>query len=537
MELLIAGGIALAGYNLSGAAAPRPRREPARRAAQLGPSTEYAAPGNGTLEQTRAHVAAAAARWEAARDPALTGVVNPNTVRLGNAPLPYFRSAKSQNTNDAVKQTRLEAFTGATGMDSSLTGTYRSKREVDALFRPGESAAPVTSAGSAGNRAVDRDLQRFEPGVMHNNVLPSQQVTVGRGVGVGPDVAATDGFHPMLRIPVKNVGDYKKNNLEGRVNHGAAPVTNTASQAAQPAFAPSQNAGALVYGMERRPLQRSRAAVLAPSEIPEQGDGVRPARVHGTDHFGNPARAGPAVSAGLEARHGGRDNPDRNHGLPNINLGASSAGVGAFASAAFDPARLASCQREQGGGAGFLAGPKARAAPTGHLLPATQRDMTCGPSVGPAGGAASHGQAVRHGDAPRATLRDTQGAAAGLVGVSAAVKGGAMDNVRRYRRLGREATKRQLVSDYAPQAGRAAGLLTAEAQPGPGSVALRGDDARRARAAFLPTLPNATYQDAVGSRTTPHNKLPTGNPRLQDLDLAAKQLQANPYARSLWTAA
>lgn len=538
MELLIAGGIALFGYKMSGGAPPRPQRRASRlrRAAQLGPSNEYAEPGNSTLEATQQHVALATARWEAARDPSLTGIANPNTIRLANAPLPFFRSAKSQNTNDAVKQTRLENFTGANALGSSVTGTYQRKREVEAMFRPEDNAARVTSSGSTGNGAVERDLRRFEPGVMHNNVLPADQTTVGRGVGVGPDVAATDGFHPMLRLPVKNVGEYKKNNLEGRVNHGAAPVTNTASQAEQPRYDVSQNAGALVYDLDRRPMLPSRAAVLAPAEIPAQHDGVRPPRVHDMDRFGNPSRTGPNVGMGREVRHGGRDNPDRNHALPPINAGAPRTAVGAFTSATFDGARLSSCQREQIGGRGFVTGPTARPAPTGHTLPATQREMSCAPVRGPAGAGASHGQALRPADGPRATLRDTQDARPQLMGPSPAVKGGTLDNVHRYKRLGRDATKRRHVSDRAPQPGRAT-LLTAQDQPGPGSMAMRADDSQRAPAPFMPTLPNTGYQDTVGRRTTPHNKLPTTNPRLQDLDLAAKQLESNPYARSLWAAA
>lgn len=534
MELLIAGGIALVGYNLSADAPPRPaggRQGLRRRAAQLGPSNEYAEPGNSTLDATREHVAAATARWQAARDPALTGIVGPNSARLGNAPLPFFRSAKTQNTNDVVKQTRLETFTGANGLDTSMTGTYRNKREVEAMFRPEDTAAAVTSSGSIGNRPVERDLQRFEPGVMHNNVLPADQVHVGRGVGVGPDVAATDGFHPMYRVPVKNVGEYKKNTLQGRVNHGAPPITNTASQAERPQYRVSASTGALVYDMDRRPLERGRAAVLAPAEIPEP-DAPRRARVHDVDRFGNPARKGHEVRVAAESRHGGRDDPDRNKALPVINVGAATSGVGAFTHAGFDASRLECQQREHAGGSGFVSAPvSATRAQAGHILPPTQRQLTSAPLTGPAGAAASRGLASRPSDAPRTTLRDLQGPTAFAPGPSAAVKAGPLDNAWRYQRLGREATKRVHVQDRAPL-----GLVpTTQDQPGLGATALRvaGQQVQQVAAA-LPTVPNATYQDQVGRRTTPHNKLPTSNPRLQDLGLAAKQLEANPFAQTLW---
>lgn len=532
MELLIAGGIALAGYNMSGPPraaddADRRSHRRRRRAPRLGPSNEYAEPGNSTLEATRRHVALATARWQAARDPSLTGVVNPNTVRLGNAALPFFRSAKTQNTNDAVKQTRMEMFTGANAMDDSATGVYRNKREVEAMFRPRESAAPVTSLGSAGNAAAERDMQRFKPGVVHNNVMPAAQVRVGPGLGVGTDVAASDGFHPMLRVPLKNVGDYKKNNLEGRVNIGGS---NVVSRAEPSALRVGDNGpGALVYDIDRRPLLPSRATVLAASEVPAPRDSVRPARVH-VDRFGNPAReeAQAHLPAGVEARSGGCD---RSRSLPAINAGAAAAGIGAFATTTFDGARLAACRRELGGGnLGVATGPsRARKAPAGHLLPATQRDMTSRTLVGPAGAAAAQGLAVRKGDAPRTTLRDTQGGAAGLTGASAAVKGGTMENVRRYKRLGREATKRELVQWYHPQAQ----AFDPEGRRGPGAVALRQNAA--AVPSSLPTLPNVTYNASVGRLATPDNKLQSSNPRLQDLTLAVDQLAANPYARSLYT--
>ena len=527
MELLIAGGIALMGYNL----APSRRDAPqGRYAAQLGPSNEYAAPGNSTLALTQQHAALAEKRWREARDPALTGIVTPHT-KLTNAMLPYFRSARHQNTNDAVKQTKLETFTGATAIGSSLTGTYRRKREVEALFAPTASATgrPVTSSGTVGNPMYSRDDERFQAGTVHNNVLPAQQTMVGRGVGVGPDVAAADGFHPLHRVLIENVGGYKKNNLPGQVNHGAAP---SATPGAAPEVAVNRNPAALVWDQDRRPMMAGRAAVLAPAEHPALTSGTLKApRPVDEDRFGAPAYPGHGVRGGAETKAGyeGADNIDRNHSLPPLNVTGAAAGVGAFTHCTFDGARIGTQQRETRGGNGFLSGPVARQAPSSIVVQPTQRDSATS-YVGGAGAGNRGGLAVRPGDDPRVTLRDTQGGNPGLFGTKAAVQGGTLDNVWRYDRLGREAIKRP-VTESRPQPGRM------NVQFGAGAVATRDDDARRMAAGqhALPTPLNPAASDSIGRLSAPSNKLPSANPRL-DLGLAAEQLQSNPYATSLWTA-
>lgn len=545
MELLIAGGIALLGYNLTPGTARRGTSRPGGAyAQQLGPSNEYDTPGNDTTALTKEHMALAEKRWRDARDPQLTGIVTPHT-KLTNAMLPFFRSAKSQNTNDAVKQTLLETFTGANTLGESLTGTYRKKREVEALFAPAASAAGarVTSSGTVGNPAYDREDDRFLPGTFHHNVLPAEQITVGRGVGVGPDVLAADGFHPMHRVLLKNVGEYKKNNLPGQVNHGAPVQPNAATEGDQAKVSVNHGAGALVYDQARRPMMPSRAAVLAPTEhggLPH-GTLKRP-KAGEEDRFGNPARGlGHEVRGAEETKLGydsGRDHHDRNHILPWINstAGASTSATGAFTHYSLDPSRIRAQQREAPGCMGHVTGPVARSLPAGVVLPATQREMTTTSYVGGVGTNGS-GMAVRTEDHARTTLRDTQGANPALFGTKAAVHGGTMDNVWRYRRLGR-ASKRPDREGRLPQPAR----INVQADPqshgkgavgAMGAVATKPDDTRPWNAA-LPSPFNAGYNEDAGRATAPLNKLPTANPRL-DLSLAVDQLKTNPYASSLWT--
>ncbi len=533
MELLIAGGIALLGFGMSTPGrGPRPTSRP-KYAKQLGPSNEYIEPGNSTKGLDRDYVERAEERWRAARDPALTGIVTPHT-KLTNAQLPFFTSAKKQNTNDGVKQTLLETFTGANGMDTSLTGTYRNKREVEAMFSPSYSAQQVTSSGSAGNSLYDRQDMRFENAPWQNNVLPAEKIYVGRGIGVGPDVPATDGFHPMYRVMLKNVGEYKKNNLPGGINHGASYVHKATKQAK---VAINHNPGSGVYDQHRRPMMPSMAAVHAPKVHPQlaQDPNTRPKPMD-LDRFGNPSRPGHEVRGFKETRVGyecGGDHHDRNHSLPRVNPTGAGSGVGAFTHSAFDPSRIEAQQREEAARSGHISGPTARQLPTGQLLPATQREMSVAAPVGGIGVIRSGG-AARKMDTLRTTLRDTQGVNSALTGAKAAVQAGMLDNVWRFKRLDREAKRGDQLVQHTPGAGRMNVLGGRETV---GAVAQRDRDVhQQAASPFLPSLPNKGYREDLGKITTPHNKLPVSNPRL-DLGFATDQLRANPFAKSLWEAA
>lgn len=527
MELLIAGSIALLGYGMS--TTGREQRTKPKYAKQLGPSNEYNVPGNSTKGLTRDYVDRAERRWLDARDPAVTGIVTPHT-KLTNAQLPFFTSAKKQNTNDAVKQTLLETFTGANGMDTSLTGTYRNKREVEAMFSPSYSAQAVSSSGSAGNQMQARLDVRYENSPWQNNVLPADKIYVGRGIGVGPDVAATDGFHPMYRVMLKNVGEYKKNNLPGVTNHGASLV---AKQTKQAKVAVNNNPGSLVYDQERRPMMPSMSAVQAARVYPKlPGDPVKKPKPMDHDRFGNPTMPGHEVRAFQETKlkYDCGDNYDRNHRLPELNVTGAVSGIGAFAKTSYDTARFASQKREAAGWDGHVTGPVARQLPAGQLLPPTQREMMPSLPVGGVGVIRSTGE-TRKLDQPKHTLRETQEDHNVLTGTMAAVPGGTLDNVWRYKRLDREAKRGDQLVDHMPGPGRM-NVLTGTDQLG--HAAMR-DDALSAGSPFIPSLPNKQYNEDMGRRATPSNKLPVANPRL-DLTIASDQLRANPYAKTLWEA-
>jgi hypothetical protein len=103
-----------------------------------------------------------------------------------------------------------------------------------------------------------------------------------------------------------------------------------------------------------------------------------------------------------------------------------------------------------------------------------------------------------------------------------------MDNLWRYNRLDRQSNKRKHVTDREPQPSRV-NILDASRT----KTRLR-QHRHQIAPPMLPSLPNR-HAESVGKSTTPYNKLPVTNPRLQDLTLATEQLCNNPYAHSLWT--
>ena len=543
MELLAAGAVALAGYLTGSGRRPDRSTPPPRGPPPLRPADEFGGEETDTRQFDRDHEARAAQRWEASRDPGVTGIVDP-TVPLGGhgqhyfknqgerPVLPFFRSAKSQHTNDAVKQTMLENFTGALGMGSSQTGVYRNKREVEAMFSPSYTAMPVTSSGSSGNGMMERQTGRYEAGLMHNNVLPSEQLQVGRGVGVGVDVTAADGFHPMYRVRLQNVNDYRNNPLPGGVIPGAHPQSGTPAEVGERTAV--DKGGALVYTQSDRPMMPTEAAVKA-ARLDQDillRDSYRP--INGA-RLGTPGYAAPTSGIGAcgETRlhyAGGADNPDRNARLPVLNVTGARDGVGGFWYAP-NYMQMRDQQREAAARHGHVSGPLALRMPSRRVSRTTQRALTCPGWTVPGGvGRVVSGGRPRPFDRMPPTHRQTYGnKPVPLSGTKAAVHGGALHNVWRYKRLSRATARAGQLRDYTPGAGRV-NIVVPQAA---GAIALR-DSAVPNTAAALPTVPG-THNASVGRSASTYNKLPTDNPRLEDLGMAVSQLQNNPYAQSLWT--
>lgn len=131
-------------------------------------------------------------------------------------PVPFFKSEKSQNTNDSLKDTRLSTFTGIDNVE------FIHKQESETPFKP---TPDLTNINGSIN-TLDYELNHYNTSHLHNNSLPFKQEKVGRGLGINSDVAAGGGFHEPFRILPDNVNAYRKHTHENRVVRGVSQVTN-----------------------------------------------------------------------------------------------------------------------------------------------------------------------------------------------------------------------------------------------------------------------------------------------------------------------
>ena len=387
MELLIAAGIAAIGYKLSGSGGTTMTRENQ-------PQQQVVTIADVKREEERV----AADMTEAAKDPKRSGVILQQQL-VQNKLQPFFRSARGQNTNDGMKNRLHDLFTGSTLFDKSQTGTYQHKVEAPSLFKPVPQA--VSSSGSAGN-PVCLDRQMPVPSMLQNNVLPTEQIRVGPGVGLGAEVTAADGFHPQLRIMPQNVNEYRINQLETRVIAGGARNSMRPVDPNQTVNRPPR-----VWDINRRPPEQGMAAVTARTHRPEIGLKCVDDRYEGDEYFGHARQPGPAL-ADNAAFENTRTRHDQHPGLPLTNATAARSGVGGFTHAEFDTQRLDSQQREQSGHEGVLTGNfRRQTAPSGHVAPQTLRDITSTNGyLGGAGHMVSSGS-TRLGTDARTTLRQT----------------------------------------------------------------------------------------------------------------------------------
>lgn len=529
MEFVIALGVAAFGYTMS-----RAETSPA------------AQPATVTTAGARALEAGAAeARRVASVDPMRSGVVpsgppsaalTPEAAAAAREALvkqrlePFFRSARTQATSDYYKDRIHDLFSGNLMFDTSASGTYRNKAEAAAMFQPLPQA--VTSAGTSGNAVCMPRMPT--PSLLQNNVLPAEQIRVGPGVGVGPEVTAADGFHPQLRVmPNPKVWDYKINQLEARINVGS---NRNAMRTADPSV--SINRPPRVWDMNRRPPEPTMAAVTARTHRPEPGRiGMRCVddRYEGDEYYGHARHFGPGVPDDASNAHT-RTRGDRNEGLPLTNVTGARHGTGGFAHASHDTQRMDAQQREQAGHEGMLTGNHRRAMATdGQVVQPTLRDTRGGAYLGTAGHMVPTG-ATRLPDTARTTLRQTT-AGPNDNGPAAPTRPRHMVQCT-YQHLEKEA-KRPTVDGYfaAPQRTtefRRANLGT-EADPWEMAgmckgkwVALRERDEANRMMSHGGSTRMYVNMAAPGERTTPSNKLPETNTR-QDFGLAHAVLKNNAY--------
>ena len=535
MELLIAGGIAALGYGMS----LRERVEPTKARTGGGASAQGALAGiPGTypiMDATDARVQEAAEKsFRAAENPKVTGVVSPATKPT--AQTPFFTSAKKQNTNDSVKQSLLEIYTGTLGMDSSKTGTYRNKKETQSMFAPRKQ--DVTSSGTAGNPITyDRDRKLAYVSGIQNNVSPAPQVRVGPGLGVGTGVPAADGFHPMHRILPPNVGGYKKNTLPGGVNPGKV---NVSVRVVDPRVTTKDIPRVWTY--ERRPPEQTAAAVAARSSRPYGDSCSRPpgyskcndGRVGEEHYFGGAGFSAHAQTAGAWDRNKRDDDLSP---LPSTNVAAARLGTGGYVDKSFETYRFESQQRESAPhGLGALKGDQYRhSTPRDYIAQPTNRDLHHSSWQGGAGHYVST-SANRPGDAPQPTLREQlhdqnlQGAVAPAVVTGPTVTCTNLQLLREAKR-GIHRTEGYVTGPQNTEAFRRAnrgddpcGDRTV------GRVAVRNDGGAPSQSRVTSHAASSiAYRNVAspGVSTNAHNRLPERNAR-EDFSIAKTVLKGNP---------
>ena len=521
MELLIAGAIGYLGYRMSRSGKPEDVDD-----AEI---DGYEADAEETYAPTPALLAADQAakqqRWRAALDPRVSGIITPHTnPETQRGPMPFFgkKSHAAQNSNDAVKQRRLEAFTGTDGLDDSVSGTWRHKREITNMFDPKQSAGFVTSGGSIGSGAFDTGAQAdrtFVPGKF-NNVLPASQVRVGPGVGVGPDVISTDGFHPMYRqLPNPDeLGSYRRNTLPGGVNHGASYV----QKAEAPSGVAKNHQDKLEWDMARRPLEAVGGVATgqrARSYIPRA---LKNTPVYDEEYRGVVTRSGPALGGGAMDSTRTRD---RTKFFAQTNLKSASTGEAPYAARTYDDSRMAKLERDAQFPLGMESGTaRARTAPGGAVMPETQRGLTAPVTHG---GTQIAGKASRYGDTMKTTLRELEGPVP-VINPSARIGATKMENAQRAG-LERVSKRGEQLVGYTPGRNQTMSWTGQEAY---GGVAVR-PDASAGAVLSHGTLPAqvADLQN-LGGLTSTLNKLPAGNPRL-DFGIAQQVLRDNPYNQDI----
>lgn len=422
MELLILGALAGAGYALNQKGKETRydhkdiRRDPGMRYPVAPGDVKVQAEDRSLYDK----------RWLASLDPAQTGIVpaGMGASALGIAtdlkdatgrPVqPFFSSERKQHTSTQLKQSRLELFTGAIYEDKSQTGFYRHKEEQKPFFNPTESAVKVSFSGSAGNPAYKVDADRYTVHNKKHHMAPTEQVRVGPGINVGPDVPSSGGFHEQFRILPPNVGGYKKNNLPGRIVPGASGVAQR--------------------GMAG-PVNKNQPEREAPAPGPAPGRADRTAPTGRTQHFfqdgqlvgdqyfgiqGSAVAAKHAPGAGL-LTNVKDDGTDR--GVVGItNVAATRAGMGAYTYTEHDPRATDRSQETQG--LTGVRGAPAMYAKQDPLMGNTNRSFGAGGAMSftPAGSAVSNTQA-RPGNVPQTTHRELTGASNYIGGATAAISG------------------------------------------------------------------------------------------------------------------
>jgi hypothetical protein len=413
----------------------------------------------------------------------------------------------------------METFTGMTTLADSQSGTYSNKKEVPVLFPPKYTAGAVSSSGAAIGSALSSTAPHYVPSFVQTNTLPTEQIRVGPGVGVDPNVPAADGFHSMLRIMPTDFG-WKTNSLPGGIVPGASGI---ASRPSDPPPVEKQRPPT-VWDQVRYPMAPGKAAVNALRVRPEDpGTGCGGSkRSESEQYFGTAGRDGSYVSA-QPSRH--RD--DNHPSAAETNVTGARFGTGGFVNSTFDPSRLSGQRESSSTYGGVLSGAHTGMASQAFVLPSTNRANLCRDAMGnPA--SAVDGGAARPMDNVNRTMREQVDDRPYLTGVAApAVKGATIQSTDKW--LDREAKRySQLLVDWMPPP-----CLATDGRGGQGQTRM-SQRATPEMASIMPTTFTPLAMAPVGQSASSGYRPDPSNPRVGDLGIAQAQLASNPLHKPIF---
>ena len=311
-------------------------------------------------------------RWKQAQVPKESGIITPN-MRPSEV-MPFFTSGKTMNTNTDYKQRKMELFTGEMLDGFSTSGTYRHKQESPAMF----GATPqgvVTSSGTVGNPAGNEELAKARSASTRtqNNILPAEQLRVGPGLGVGPEVAATGGFHQFYRQLPLNVGAYKKTTLPGRVVPGGTQVGGKGEL--QQLSAVNHNPGLVMAYEDRPPLATPNGALLAHTKYGNEPRGCAGLRPFESGYEGIAESLVQAPQSRHLDKTRGRMRSNDDDTLPVTNLSGQHMGVGGYVN---DPMESVTLESQRGLINRYLSpvGPTGVNIPAGEVRPTYAAETT-----------------------------------------------------------------------------------------------------------------------------------------------------------------
>lgn len=267
-------------------------------------------------------------RWKKAQVPKESGIITPN-MRPSEV-MPYFTSGKTMNTNENYKQRKMELFTGGLLDGHSVSGTYKHKVEAANMFGMTPQGR-VTSDGTVGNAPGDTEMLKARSVNSHqyNNVLPAEQLRVGPGLGVGPEVAATGGFHQFYRQLPLNINEYKLTQLPGRLVPGGTTMGGKGE--IQQVASVNHNPDALVLNYDDRPPEATpNGAILASTQYGRQPRGYAGLRPYEKNYEGIAEADVNALQARYIDQTRGRPRTGDGDTEPIINPNGERDGTGSY---------------------------------------------------------------------------------------------------------------------------------------------------------------------------------------------------------------